>query len=80
MIAIPKNAFLTSTEQADKDGNRGYRSIYYGKDFLYNVDVPSVRKGLVNSYPYDELVYNSCLNVNVHDPFIGQNPLEVYWK
>ena len=79
-ISIPKNEFLERKEQADKDGYSGYRTVYYGKGFTYNKDVASVRKGLVNAYPYDEMVYNTCLNANIHDPFSGQNPEEVYWK
>ena len=62
------------------DMMEGYRSIYYGKTFKYDEQVDLVRKGLISGYPYDELVYNSCLEENLHDPNKGQNPIEVYWR
>ena len=83
-IAKPKNAFLYLNEQEDytRDGTdySGYRTIYYGRDFRYDEDPALVRKGLISSYPYDELIYNTCLDVNKSDPNFGQNPAEVYWR
>ena len=83
-IAKPKNAFLYLNEQEDytKDGidYSGYRTIYYGRDFRYDEDWTLVRKGLISSYPYDELIYNTSLDVNKSDPNLGQNPAEVYWR
>lgn len=83
-IAKPKNAFLYLNEQEDytRDGTdySGYRTIYYGRDFRYDEDPALVRKGLISSYPYDELIYNTCLDVNKSDPNLGQNPAEVYWR
>ena len=83
-ISKPKNEFLYLSEQEDflSGDNRmdGYRSIYYGRTFRYDEDVDLVRKGLISGYPYEELVYNSCLQENLHDPNKGQNPIEVYWR
>lgn len=83
-ISKPKNEFLYLPEQEDflmgDDMMEGYRSIYYGKTFKYDEQVDLVRKGLISGYPYDELVYNSCLEENLHDPNKGQNPIEVYWR
>lgn len=87
-IAVPKNAFLNAPEQQDftrvVNGEEmtynGYRSVYYGKGFQYDEDWRDVRKGLVSAYPHDELVYNSLLDVNLHDPNNGQNPEDVFWR
>jgi hypothetical protein len=84
-ISIPKNEFLVAPEQEDfvnaADGleYEGYRSLFYGRNFLYHTNAADVRRGLINSYPYDELIYNSCLNPNIADPNYGQNPAEVCW-
>lgn len=84
-ISIPKNEFLVAPEQEDfvnaADGLKyeGYRSLFYGRNFLYHTNAADVRRGLINSYPYDELIYNSCLNPNIADPNYGQNPAEVCW-
>lgn len=83
-IAKPKNVFLYEKEQEDyilKDvAYDGYRTIYYGKDFRYDEDWNLVRKGLICGYPNDELVYNTELDVNLHDPNRGQNPEKVFWR
>lgn len=83
-IAKPKNIFLYLPEQCDftnaEGVQNGYRTTYYGKDFRYDENWQDVRKGLISAYPYDELVYNSCLDINLHDPNKGQNPVEVYWR
>lgn len=83
-IAKPKNVFLYEKEQCDyeKSGKMidGYRRIYYGNDFRYDEDWNLVRKGLISGYPNDELVYNTELDVNLHDPNKGQNPEAVYWR
>lgn len=83
-ISKPKNIFLYEKEQEDfeKNGTKydGYRTVYYGRDFLYDEDWTLVRKGLISAYPNDELVYNSVLDVNLHDPNYGQNPEAVYWR
>lgn len=83
-IATPKNVFLYLPEQEDyvKSGATydGYRTIYYGKNFLYDEDWNLVRKGLICGYPNDELVYNTELDVNRHDPNFGQNPEKVFWR
>lgn len=83
-IAKPKNVFLYLPEQEDfLTGDTrldGYRSIYYGKEFRYDEQWQDVRKGLISAYPYEELIYNSCLDINLHDPNKGQNPVEVFWR
>ncbi len=83
-ISKPKNAFLALPEQSDfiKGGTEypGYKSMFYGKDFKYDEDPQLVRKGLISAYPYYELIYNSALDLNTHDPNYGQNPVEVYWR
>jgi len=84
-ICIPKNEFLAEPEQADYTNEkgeavRGYRSIYYGDNFRYKTTVEEVRRGLINSYPYDELVYNTELDETVQDPLRGQNPSDVCWE
>lgn len=83
-ISIPKNIFLYEKEQEDfisgGETCSGYRSIYYGTGFRYDEDWTLVRKGLISAYPYDELVYNSCLDVNLSNPNLGQNPQEVFWR
>ena len=91
-ISKPKNVFLYAPEQDDfeleveVDGavvteiREGYRTRYYGKTFRYDEDWNLVRKGLISAYPYDELVYNTCLDETLHDPLLGQNPKEVYWR
>lgn len=83
-IAKPKNIFLYEREQGDyeKAGATydGYRTIYYGRDFRYDEDWNLVRKGLICGYPNDELVYNTELDVNLHDPNRGQNPEAVFWR
>ena len=84
-ISIPKNVFLSQPEQDDWINSRnepqeGYRTMYYGKHNVYDEDPALVRKGLLTAYPYDELVYNPFLDETVHDPNLGQNPVEVWWK
>ena len=83
-IAKPKNVFLYLDEQEDYTNNgidyNGYRTLYYGQNFRYDEDWTLVRKGLISAYPYDELIYNTCLDVNKSDPNLGQNPTEVYWR
>ena len=84
-ISIPKNEFLYLPEQDDynnAEGNKvnGYRSTYYGSDFKYKVTSAEVRRGLISSYPYDELVYNTKLDETLQDPLKGQNPAEVCWE
>lgn len=83
-ISKPKNKFLYLTEQEDfvsgGENYIGYRTMFYGADFKYDEDVSLVRKGLINAYPYDELVYNPFLDETRHDPITGQNPVEVFWK
>lgn len=83
-IAVPKNVFLYEKEQEDYalGGSiyDGYRTLYYGKDFHYDEDWNDVRKGLICGYPNDELVYNTELDVNLHDPNRGQNPEKVFWR
>lgn len=73
-IAKPKNAFLSEPEQ------EALRDYNYGKDFKYDEDWNAVRKGLICAFPKDELVMNTALDVNLHDPNLGQNPQEVFWK
>ena len=83
-ISKPKNVFLYLPEQEDfeKNGVRcnGYRTSFYGAGFKYDEDWTLVRKGLISAYPYSELIYNSALDLNRHDPNYGQNPIEVYWR
>ena len=83
-ISKPKNKFLYLTEQEDfvsgGENYIGYRTMFYGADFKYDEEVSLVRKGLINAYPYDELVYNPFLDETRHDPITGQNPVEVFWK
>ena len=83
-IAKPKNIFLYRPEQDDyTTGNQkydGYRSVYYGQGFKYDEDWSLVRKGLICAYPYDELIYNKCLDVDKRDPNYGQNPEAVCWR
>ena len=83
-ISKPKNKFLYLTEQEDfvsgGENYIGYRTTFYGADFKYDEEVSLVRKGLINAYPYDELVYNPFLDETRHDPITGQNPVEVFWK
>jgi len=59
---------------------KGYRSLYYGDDFQYKTTAEEVRRGLINSYPYDELVYNTELDETLEDPLRGQNPSDVCWE
>lgn len=84
-ISEPKNAFLLLPEQADYMNDKGevvsgYRTIYYGSNFLYKTDVSEVRRGLISSYPYEELIYNTQLNITLQDPLRGQNPPAVCWE
>ena len=83
-ISKPKNVFLYLPEQEDFESAgvryEGFRSLYYGKDFRYDENPADVRKGLINAYPLDELVYNNCLDETRSDPNYGQNPPEVYWR
>ena len=83
-ISKPKNIFLYKKEQEDftKDEKNypGYRTMFYGKNFRYDETVSDVRKGLISAYPYSELIYNSALDLNLHDPNYGQNPIDVYWR
>ena len=73
-IAKPKNVFLSEPEQ------EGLRDYNYGKGFRYDEDWTEVRKGLICAFPKDELILNTALDVNLHDPNLGQNPLEVFWR
>ena len=73
-IAKPKNAFLSEPEQ------EALRDYNYGKGFKYDEVWTEVRKGLICAFPKDELVLNTALDVNLHDPNLGQNPQEVFWK
>ena len=83
-ISKPKNIFLYLKEQEDfTSGGKeymGYRSYLYGKTFRYDEDWTLVRKGLICGYPYDEIVYNPCLEETSMDPLRGQNPTEVFWR
>ena len=83
-ISKPKNVFLYLPEQEDFESAgvkyEGFRSLYFGKDFRYDENPADVRKGLINAYPLDELVYNTCLDETRSDPNYGQNPPEVYWR
>ena len=83
-ISKPKNIFLYLKEQEDfTSGGKeymGYRSYLYGKTFRYDEDWTLVRKGLICGYPYDEIVYNPCLEETSTDPLRGQNPTEVFWR
>ena len=84
-ICIPKNDFLKEDEQADYTNEKGeavkgYRSLLYGDDFQYKTTAAEVRRGLINSYPYDELVYNTELDETAQDPLYGQNPSDVCWE
>ena len=84
-ISVPKNEFLYLAEQEDyynEEGERvdGYRTTYYGSNFKYKTTVSEVRRGLISSYPYDELVYNTKLDETLQDPLNGQNPSEVCWE
>lgn len=84
-IAVPKNKFLLRPEQADYTNAEGesvdgYCTVYYGKGFQYRTDVTEVRRGLISSYPYDELVYNTKLDEALQDPLKGQNPSDVCWE
>ena len=78
MISEPKNAFLKLPEQTE--GTSSYTGKFFGENFQYDTEPASVRKGLINAYPFDELTYNPFLDVNRHDPLTGQNPVEVYWQ
>ena len=73
-IAKPKNVFLSEPEQ------EALRNYNYGKDFKYDETWTEVRKGLICAFPKDELILNTALDVNLHDPNLGQNPQEVFWK
>ncbi len=83
-ISKPKNLFLYLAEQEDFTTGgvayRGYRTLFYGSDFRYDEDWTLVRKGLICGYPYDELIYNTHLDLNKSDPNFGQNPAQVYWR
>ena len=83
-ISEPKNRFLYLDGQNDHvaEGKEytGYRTIYYGEDFLYDTDPALVRKGLICGYPYDEIVYNPRLDEMSQDVLTGQNPAEVFWR
>ena len=73
-IAKPKNAFLSEPEQ------EALRDYNYGSNFKYDEVWTEVRKGLICAFPKDELILNTSLDVNRHDPNYGQNPQEVFWK
>lgn len=73
-IAKPKNKFLSQPEQI------ALRNYNYGTDFQYDEDWQQVRKGLICAYPKDELVLNTALDVNRHDPNYGQNPEQIFWR
>lgn len=73
-IAKPKNIFLSESEQ------EALRDYNYGSGFKYDEDWTEVRKGLICAFPKDELILNTALDVNKHDPNYGQNPQEVFWK
>lgn len=85
-ISIPKNKFLYEPEQEMfnriENGKEvtydGYRTMFYGKNFRYETNPSEVRKGLINAYPYDELVYNPYLDETLNDPIYGQNPTDVF--
>ena len=85
-ISIPKNKFLYDPEQETfkrKENGKeveydGYRTMFYGKNFRYETEPSEVRKGLINAYPYDELVYNPYLDESLNDPIYGQNPADVF--
>ena len=83
-IAKPKNVYLYEKEQDDfEQGDKtynGYRSLLYGNTFRYDEDWTLVRKGLISAYPYNELLYNPKLDGTLHDPNLGQNPEEVFWR
>lgn len=83
-ISKPKNVFLYKKEQEDftSAGEKfaGYRTMYYGETFKYDEDWTQVRKGLINAYPYDEIVYNPCLDEFSTNLLTGQNPSEVFWR
>ena len=83
-ISKPKNDFLYLKEQEDfiheGESYAGYRTIFYGPDFKYDEDWTLVRKGLINGYPYDEIIYNPCLDEVGKDVLHGQNPEEVFWR
>ena len=84
-ICKDKNDYLYEPEQEDYTNSEGamvngYRTTYYGKNFKYKTTVDEVRRGLINSYPYDELVYNTKLDETLQDPLNGQNPSAVCWE
>ena len=84
-ICEDKNDYLYEPEQEDYTNSEGsmvngYRTTYYGKNFKYKTTVDEVRRGLINSYPYDELVYNTKLDETLQDPLNGQNPSAVCWE
>lgn len=67
VVAKPKNIFLQQPEQGDyidSSGNlkTGYRSYYYGPDFLYSEDAQELRKSLALPIPMEEYSYNSALD------------------
>ena len=66
-------------EQGDKNAVPGHRSMYYGtathgEGNIYPATRAAVRKGLINAFPNDELVFNSALTLE------DQNPSEIFWE
>lgn len=89
-ICKPKNAFLDQPEQTTKwikffygdgAGREAYNANAVGADgtFRYIEDATLMRKSLISGYPTDELQNNTELDPSVHDPYKGQNPVEVSW-
>lgn len=78
-VTKPANEFLFMPEQGDKNGVSGHRSMYYGTAThgdknIYPATQAEVRKGLINAFPNDELVFNAALTLE------DQNPSEVFWE
>lgn len=80
-VTIPANEFLFLPEQDNYNGGvtDGHRKMYYGtpghgSNCIYPATKADVRRGLLCSFPNDELVYNSELTLS------DQNPSELFWE
>lgn len=78
-ITVPHNEFLFAVEQGDRNGVPGHRSTYYGtpahgEGNIYPATQADVRRGLINAFPNDELVFNTALTLE------DQNPSEIFWE
>lgn len=62
-IVAPANEFLQREEETEA-------RTWYGDSFLFNEDLEEIRKGLLNAFPENELIYNTALDYSDQNIYI----------